>query len=298
LPDIFYPEIVSPRRVIGRRTFDFDHQVAVMAIINRTPDSFYDRGRTFELPQLIDTVEENIEAGADWLDIGAVPNKATAPEVSQQEELNRLIPAIQAVRERTESVISAETYNVEVARQALAAGADVINDVSGLHDVSLAEVVAEAGGSLIITHRLAHPRTPVPNPHYDDVVGEVSKFLRKRASQAISRGLAADRIIIDPAHDLNKDTYQSLELTRRLNEIAAIGYPLLVAVSNKDFIGQALDRPLEDRVEGTIATLSVCILQGARIVRVHNVREVVPAVRMVEALLGWRPPAAPQPKPH
>ncbi|HET9898698.1 MAG TPA: dihydropteroate synthase [Streptosporangiaceae bacterium] len=269
-----------------------------MAIINRTPDSFYDRGKTFGLPQTIDAIEENIATGADWLDIGAVPNKATAPEVSQQEELDRLLPAIQAARERTDAVISAETYNAEVARQALQAGADVINDVSGLHDLSLAEIVAEANGSLIITHRLAHPRTPVPNPHYDDVVSEVSAFLRKRASQAIGRGLAADRIILDPAHDLNKDTYQSLELTRRLSEIAAIGYPVLAAVSNKDFIGQTLDRPLENRLEGTIATVSVCIMQGARIVRVHNVREVLPAVRMVEALLGWRHPAAPKPKPH
>ena len=295
---IFLPEIVSARRVIGRRTFDFDREVAVMAIINRTPDSFYDRGKTFGLAQTIDAVEENIAAGADWLDIGAVPNKATAPEVSQREELDRLLPAIQAARERTDAVISAETYNAEVARQALEAGADVINDVSGLHDLSLAEIVAQANGTLIITHRLAHPRTPVPNPHYDDVVDEVSAFLRHRASQAIDTGLPADRIILDPAHDLNKDTYQSLELTRRLNEIAAIGYPVLAAVSNKDFIGQTLDRPVEDRLEGTIATVSFCIMQGARIVRVHNVREVLPAVRMVEALLGWRPPAAPKPKPH
>lgn len=269
-----------------------------MAIINRTPDSFYDRGRTFGLPQTIDAIEENIAAGADWLDIGAVPNKATAPEVSQREELDRLLPAIEAARERTDAVISAETYDTEVARQALQAGADVINDVSGLHDLSLAEIVANANGSMIITHRLAHPRTPVPNPHYDDVVSEVSAFLRKRVSQAIGRGLSAESIILDPAHDLNKDTYQSLELTRRLNEIATIGYPVLAAVSNKDFIGQTLDRPLEDRLEGTIATVSVCIMQGARIVRVHNVREVLPAVHMVEALLGWRPPAAPQPKPH
>jgi dihydropteroate synthase len=295
---IFLPEIISARRVIGQRTFDFDRQVAVMAIINRTPDSFYDRGKTFGLTATIEAIEENIAAGADWLDIGAVPNKATAPEVSQQEELARLLPAIKAARERTDAVISAETYSAEVARQAIEAGADVINDVSGLHDLSLAEIVARANGTLIITHRLAHPRTPVPNPHYDEVVDEVSAFLRLRASQAIDVGLPADRIILDPAHDLNKDTYQSLELTRRLNEIAAIGYPVLAAVSNKDFIGQTLDRPVAERLEGTIATVAVCIMQGARIVRVHNVREVLPAVRMVEALLGWRAPAAPQPKPH
>jgi dihydropteroate synthase len=296
VPEFFHPEIISPRRVIGQRAFDFGHQVAVMAIINRTPDSFYDRGRTFGLPQALEAIDEALEAGADWLDIGAVPNKAIAPEVSHREELDRLLPVIQAARERTDAVISAETYNSDVAKEVLAAGADVINDVSGLHDLALADVVAEAEAGIIITHRLGHPRVPRPNPHYHDVVAEVVSYLRERVTQAMSRGVPADRIIIDPAHDLHKDTYQSLELTRRLNEITAIGYPVLAAVSNKDFIGQTIDRPLEGRLEGTIATLSICIMQGARIVRVHNVREVVPAVHMIEAVLGWRSPAAPRPK--
>ncbi len=292
------PEILSPRRVIGHRTFDFDRQVAVMAIINRTPDSFYDRGRTFGLAQAIDAVDEAMAAGADWLDIGAVPNKAIAPEVSRREELGRLLPLIQAARDRTDAVISAETYHSDVAREALAAGADVINDVSGLHDPALADVVAQAGAGLIITHRLGHPRVPRPQPRYQDVVAEVAAYLRERVALALDRGVAAERIIIDPAHDLHKDTYQSLELTRRLTEITAIGYPVLVAVSNKDFIGQTIDRPLEGRLESTVATIALCIWQGARIVRVHNVPEVVPAVQMVEAIMGWRPPAAPRPKPY
>ncbi len=292
------PEILSPRRVIGHRTFDFDRQVAVMAIINRTPDSFYDRGRTFGLAQAIDAVDEAMAAGADWLDIGAVPNKAIAPEVSRREELDRLLPLIQAARDRTDAVISAETYHSDVAREALAAGADVINDVSGLHDPALADVVAQAGAGLIITHRLGHPRVPRPQPRYQDVVAEVAAYLRERVALALDRGVAAERIIIDPAHDLHKDTYQSLELTRRLTEITAIGYPVLVAVSNKDFIGQTIDRPLEGRLESTVATIALCIWQGARIVRVHNVPEVVPAVQMVEAIMGWRPPAAPRPKPY
>ncbi len=292
------PEILSPRRVIGHRTFDFDRQVAVMAIINRTPDSFYDRGRTFGLAQAIDAVDEAMAAGADWLDIGAVPNKAIAPEVSRREELDRLLPLIQATRDRTDAVISAETYHGDVAREALAAGADVINDVSGLHDPALADVVAQAGAGLIITHRLGHPRVPRPQPRYQDVVAEVAAYLRERVALALDRGVAAERIIIDPAHDLHKDTYQSLELTRRLTEITAIGYPVLVAVSNKDFIGQTIDRPLEGRLESTVATIALCIWQGARIVRVHNVPEVVPAVQMVEAIMGWRPPAAPRPKPY
>jgi len=291
---IFYPDLISPQRVIGQRTFDFSRQVAIMAIINRTPDSFHDRGKTFLLPKAIEAVERAIADGADWIDIGAVPFRARAPEVSEREELDRLLPLIEATRERTDAVISAETYRVEVARQALAAGADVINNVTGLHDPALADVLAEAEAGLIITHSLAPPRTPLPNPEYGDVAREVAEFLRERADLAISRGVPSDRIIIDPGHDLNKNTFHSLELTRRLTEITEIGYPVLVAVSNKDFIGETVDRPQEDRIEGTIATLSVCIMQGARIVRVHDVRQIVSAVRMVEAVMGWRPPAAPR----
>jgi dihydropteroate synthase len=287
---IFYPDIVSPRRTIGRRTFDFSRQVAIMAIINRTPDSFHDRGRTFELPTAIAAVEHAIAHGADWLDIGGVPF-SPGPEVTEWEEIDRVLPVIEAARERTDAVISVETYRPEVARVALAAGVDVLNNVTGLHDPALAEVVADADASLIITHSLAAPRTPFPRPAYHDVAGEVAEFLRDRADLAISLGVPAEKIILDPGHDLNKNTYHSLELTRRLPEIARIGYPLLVAVSNKDFIGETLDRPQDERIEGTIATLSVCILQGARIVRVHDVREVVPSVRMIESILGWRPPA-------
>lgn len=291
---IIYPDFISPQRVIGHRTFDFSRQVAVMAIVNRTPDSFYDRGKTFAFPKAIEAVESAISEGADWIDIGAVPFSPVVPEVPEREELDRLLPLVEAARERTDAVISAETYRTEVARQALAAGADVINNTTALHDPALAEVVAAAGAHLIITHSLASPRTPLPRPQYADVVSEVAALLRERAELAISTGISASRIIIDPGHDLNKNTFQSLELTRRLKEISEIGYPVLVAVSNKDFIGETLDRPQGDRVAGTIATLSVCILQGARIVRVHDVHEAISAVRMVEAILGWRPPETAQ----
>ncbi|WP_153534587.1 dihydropteroate synthase [Actinomadura macrotermitis] len=261
-----------------------------MAIINRTPDSFHDRGRTFALDKAVEAVEKAIADEADWLDIGGVPF-APGPAVSEEEEIDRVLPVVRAARERTDAVISVETYNPAVARAVLAGGADVINNVTGLHDPGLADAVAEAGAGLIITHSLAAPRTPHPRPVYEDVAGEVAAFLRERAELALSRGVPAERIILDPGHDLNKNTFHSLELTRRLSEIAEIGYPLLAAVSNKDFIGESIDREQQERVEGTIATVAVCILQGARIVRVHDVREVVPAVRMVEAILGWRPPA-------
>jgi dihydropteroate synthase len=289
-PKIFYPDLVSPRRTIGRRTFDFSRQVAVMAIINRTPDSFHDRGRTFELSKAITAVENAIVHEADWLDIGGVPF-APGPEVTEREEIDRVLPVVEAARERTDAVISVETYRPEVARVTLAAGADVINNVTGLHDPALADAVAEAKAGLIITHSLAAPRTPFPRPAYEDITEEVAAFLRERADLAISRGVPEERIIVDPGHDLNKNTYHSLELTRHLSRIVGIGFPTLVAVSNKDFIGETLDLPQDERLPATIATLSVCILQGARIVRVHDVAEIVPSVRMVESILGWRPPA-------
>lgn len=287
---IYYPQIYSPQRVIGRKTFDFSRQVAVMAIINRTPDSFHDRGRTFALDKALTAVEDALTKGADWLDIGGVPF-APGPDVSVAEEIDRVVPVVEGARSRTDAVISVETYHPEVARAAFAAGADVLNNVTGLHDITLADVVAEAGAGLIITHSLAKPRAPFPRPQYDDVVTEVANFLRERVALAEARGVPAKNIIIDPGHDLNKNTCHSLELTRRLPEIAEIGYPLLVAVSNKDFIGETLMREQTERIEGTIATLAVSILLGARIVRVHDVEEAVQAVRMVEGILGWRPPA-------
>ncbi|REE96238.1 dihydropteroate synthase [Thermomonospora umbrina] len=287
---IYHPDIISPRRTIGARTFDFSRQVAVMAIINRTPDSFHDRGRTFALDKAIEAVENAIANEADWLDIGGVPF-GPGPEVGEQEEIDRVVPLIAAARERTEAVISVETYRPEVARAAFAAGADVLNNTSGIHDLGLADVVAECKTVLIVTHSLANPRTPFPRPTYEDVTREVADFLRARVDVALSRGIPADRIIIDPGHDLNKNTYHSLELTRRLTEIADIGHPVLAAVSNKDFIGETVDRDQRERIEATIATVSICILQGARIVRVHDVAEIVPAVRMIEGILGWRPPA-------
>jgi dihydropteroate synthase len=283
----------DPRRSIGRRTFDFSRQVAVMAIVNRTPDSFHDRGRTFELSKAVAAVEQAVADEADWVDIGGVPF-GPGPEVTVAEELDRVLPVIEAARARTDAVLSVDTFRPEVARRVLAAGADVINNATGLHDPELADAVAESGGCLIIAHSVSQPRVPVRRPDYKDVTRDVVAFLEKRARDAADRGVPTDRIIIDPGHDLNKNTYHSLELTRRLHEISALSYPVLVSVSNKDFIGETLDRAQGDRLEGTLAAVVVCILQGARIVRVHDVRSVVAAVRTTEAILGWRAPVAPR----
>jgi dihydropteroate synthase len=286
------PVLLHPRRRIGGREFDFERQVAVMAIVNRTPDSFFDAGRTFELTRAVDAVVAAAALGADLVDVGGVPFGTAGPPVSEAEELDRVVPLVEAVRAVSDVIISVDTYRAGVARASLAAGANVINDTSGLYDIGLADLVAEHDSWLIITHSLASPpRTPVSKPTYGDVVAEVTAFLADRVALARERGVPPERIIVDPGHDLNKNTLHSLELTRRLAEIAALGYPTLAAVSNKDFIGETLDAPQGKRQDGTIAALVACVLQGARLVRVHDVPSAVAAVRMTEAILGLREPA-------
>ncbi|MFG1604640.1 dihydropteroate synthase [Actinoplanes sp. NPDC049265] len=276
------------RRVIGGRQFDFARRVAVMAIVNRTPDSFHDRGRTFALEHALTAVRAAAEQGADWIDIGGVPF-APGPEVTPAEELDRVLPVVEAAREL--AVVSVDTYRPEVARAVIAAGAGVINDTSGLRDPAMADAVAGTDATLVITHSLAAPRTLHPSPHYDDVTKEVCAFLEQRLRVALDRGVRPEQIVLDPGHDLNKNTLHSLELTRRLDEVCALGYPTLAAISNKDFIGETLDRPQSERLAGTLAATVFCVLRGARVVRVHDVRAAVDAVRMTEAMLGWREPA-------
>jgi dihydropteroate synthase len=278
---------LSRTRIIAGRPFDFSRRVAVMAIVNRTPDSFHDRGSTFALEKAWEAVTDAADAGADWIDVGGVPF-APGPEVSAAEELDRVLPVVEFAKTRT--VVSVDTFRPEVAAEVIKAGAGVVNDTSGLRDPAMADVVAGTDAQLVITHSLAAPRTLWPSPRYGDVTLEVAEFLRERVAIALERGVRPDQIIIDPGHDLNKNTLHSLELTRRLDEIAAIGYPVLAAVSNKDFIGETLDAKQPDRLAGTLAAVVFCVLHGARVVRVHDVRATVDAVRMTEAMLGWRDP--------
>lgn len=284
------PLLTSPVRTIGARTFDFARQVAVMAIVNRTPDSFYDGGANFALEDAVAASLQAVADGADWVDIGGVPFSPGDP-LPVEEEAARVVPVIEAVRAASDAVISVDTFHAEVARRSIAAGATVVNDTTGLSDLDLVRAVADSEASLVIVHSLATPRTHYPRPHYADVAGEVAEFLRRRVELAMSLGVPEERIIIDPGHDLNKNTAQTLELTRRLDQVTAIGLPTMVALSNKDFIGETLDLPKKQRLEGSLAAAVACILQGARIVRVHEVSQTVAAVRMTEAILGLRQPA-------
>ncbi|CAN5376604.1 dihydropteroate synthase [soil metagenome] len=279
---------MTPRR-IGRREFDFDRQVAVMAVINRTPDSFHDHGSTFALDAAVAAALTAVDAGADWVDIGGVPF-GRGPVVTIDEEIARVVPVVEAITAASDVVVSVDTNASEVARAAIAAGASVINDTSGLGDAAMAGVVAASDAQLVITHSIGPPRTEKPAARYDHVVAEVIAFLRERVDRAEAAGIPRERLIVDPGHDLDKNTLHSLELTRRFDELGVLGLPLLAAVSNKDFIGESIDAVQGARLEGSLAAMVVCILKGARIVRMHDVKASVDAVRMTEAILGFREP--------
>ncbi|HKE99401.1 MAG TPA: dihydropteroate synthase [Actinomycetes bacterium] len=281
------------QRTIGRRSFDFSRQVAVMAVVNRTPDSFYDRGRTFALDAAVRAAEAALDEGADWIDLGGV-KAGPGEHVDPAAELRRVLPLLEAVRPETDAVVSVDTFRPQVAHAALAAGADVVNDPTALSEPELADEVAAAGAWLVVTHTAGPPRTRPHRPAYRDVAADVARVLLDRAGEARRRGVRDDHLIVDPGHDLHKNTHQSLEITRRLGELATLGYPLLVALSNKDFIGETLDLPVDQRLEGSLAALVASVLAGANIVRVHDVRASVRAVRMTEAILGWRQPARPR----
>ena len=201
---------------------------------------------------------------------------------------------VAAVAAASDIVISVDTFRPEVAARSLAAGASVINDTTGLHDPDLAAVVAARQASVVITHSKAQPRQHFPRPAYDDIASEIKNFLMERVQRAVDAGVPENKIILDPGHDLNKNTFHSLELTRRLTEIADIGLPLLAAVSNKDFVGEATGLSKADRLAPTIAAATACMLSGARIIRMHDVAHAVAAAQMVEAILGFRRPAAPR----
>lgn len=283
------PEYAHPVRRIAGRDVDFRRTVAVMAVVNRTPDSFYDRGATFGLEAAIAAGRRAVEQGAAWIDIGGA-RFGPGPAIPVAEEIDRVVPVVEALA-GVGAALSVDTFHAEVAAAAIAAGAHVINDTTGLHEPELADVVAASEATLVITHSRAEPRQWFPRPQYDDVVAEVAAFLEERTALAVAHGVPEERIVLDPGHDLNKNTRHSLELTRRFGELTRLGFPLVAAVSNKDFVGEALDRPREERLAGSLAAAVFCVVQGARILRMHNVSESVDASRMVEAIMGWREPA-------
>ena len=267
-------------------------EFAVMAIINRTPDSFYDRGATYGFHAALDRVDEVLDEGADIIDVGGV-KAGYGDDVDAAEELRRTADFVTAVRERHPSLpISVDTWRGEVAHVLCGLGANLVNDTWAGHDLETAVVAAEHGAGLVCSHTGGLP--PRTDPHrvtYDDVVADVVRTTTALAERAVELGVDAQRILVDPTHDFGKNTRHSLELTRRLGELVATDWSVLVAVSNKDFIGETLDVRRDQRMAGTLAATAVAAMAGARVFRAHDVRETRQALDMVASIQGTRPPA-------
>jgi dihydropteroate synthase len=282
----------GPRALrLGHRSFAVS-ELVVMAAVNVTPDSFYDRGATFTTSAAIAAAVRAVDAGADIVDIGGV-RAGPGPAVSVAEEVDRIGPVVEGLRAgRPDVVISVDTWRADVGQAAVAAGADLLNDAWEGHDAGLAVVAAETGAGLVCAHA-GHlpPRTDPVDPRYVDVTADVVATVTGLAERAMAAGVRPDGILIDPAHDFGKTTVQSLEITRRLGELVATGWPVLVAVSNKDFVGETLDLPVGERLSGTLAATAVSAWLGARVFRAHNVPETRQVLDMVASIRGDRPPA-------
>jgi dihydropteroate synthase len=273
---------------LAGRTFRTD-ELLVMAIVNRTPDSFYDRGATYADDAALDAVDLSVAEGAAIVDVGGV-KAGPGSTVDVGEELRRTASFVGRVRARHPGlVISVDTWRAEVARALAAEGADLLNDTWGGVDPALAEVAAEHGLGLVCAH--AGGLAPRTRPHrvtYDDVVAEVLRTVTGLAERAVSLGVREDGILIDPAHDFGKNSRHSLELTRRLDELVATGWPVLVALSRKDFVGEVLDLPPAERLEGTLAATAISAWLGARVFRAHDVEATRRVLDTVAAVRGTR----------
>ena len=277
--------------VLRGRTFS-PNQPLVMAIVNRTPDSFYDSGATFADDAAMAAVQRAVDAGADIVDIGGV-KAGPGAVVDAAEEARRTVGFVAAVRERfPDLIISVDTWRHEVGELVCQAGADVLNDAWGGVDPLLAKVAGDYGVGIVCTH--AGGQQPRTRPHrvtYDDLMADIITTTTTLAERAVAAGVPPESVLVDPGHDFGKNTRHSLEATRRLDELIATGWPVLVSLSNKDFVGETLDRSVEDRLIGTLATTAVSAWLGARVFRAHNVAETSQALHMVSAIRGNRPPA-------
>jgi len=275
---------------LGRHEFP-DDATLMMAIVNRTPDSFYDKGRTWAEDRAFDRVAQVVDEGAEIVDIGGI-KAAPGAEIDVAEERRRVVQFVARVRAAHPGlVISVDTWRAEVGRAVCAEGADVLNDAWGGADPALVDAAAEFDAGLVCTHTgSVTPRTRPFRIEYADVVAAAITDTTAYAERAVAAGVDPRGILIDPAHDFGKNTVQSLEVTRRLAEMVATGWPVLVSLSNKDFVGETLDLPVGERLIGTLAATAVCALAGARVYRVHEVVETRQVVDMVASIAGRRPP--------
>lgn len=269
---------------LGERRYDLTTRTLVMGILNRTPDSFYDQGATYEMDAFLRRAEAIVTDGADLLDVGGV-KAGPGPEVSESEEMDRVIPAIEALVKRFDVPVSVDTWNARVLDAACAAGAVMGNDISGFADPDYLTVAAGHSAAVVATHIRLQPRVHDPEPHYEDLVGEVAAFLVDRARRAEKEGLTPEQIVVDAGLDLGKTAVQSAALLHHSRRLAELGYLLLLSASNKTYLGVLLDLPIDERRDASLASVAYGVMHGCRIVRVHDVRGSIRVVSMIQELL-------------
>ncbi|MFU8804524.1 MAG: dihydropteroate synthase [Bradymonadaceae bacterium] len=278
------PPLLAPVR-LGERTLSFGERFYVMGILNVTPDSFSDGGLFHHAQAAIDHGLSMVEQGADILDIGGESTRPGAASVSVEEELDRVIPVIEALASQTDTIISIDTTKARVAEEAAKAGATIINDISGLgFDEAMAGVVASTGAALVLMHIRGTPETMQKDIRYDDVVVDILAYFEERIRMAEAAGVARTQIIVDPGIGFGKTVAQNYRLLRELNRFTTLGQPILLGTSRKSFLGAVVDKPARERIFATAATVACGLMAGADIVRVHDVAEMVDVARVVEAI--------------
>jgi len=277
--------ISASQVALGSHEFDIATRALVMGILNRTPDSFYDQGANFAFDKFLEKASDHVDAGADLLDVGGV-KAGPGEEVSEAEELDRVVGAIEAITARFDVPVSVDTWRASVAEASYQVGAVVGNDISGFGDPDYLRVAAAAGASVVATHIRLRPRVADPNPHYDDVVDSVREFLLERATQALEAGIPRERIIVDAGLDLGKNAAQSLDLLRSSAQLADLGFPLLLSSSNKTCLGVLLDLEVHERKEASLAASAIGILRGCRVLRVHDVAGTVAVRNTIDRVLS------------
>jgi dihydropteroate synthase len=270
---------------LGAHRYDITTRALVMGILNRTTDSFFDRGTYWDFDAFLAKADQLIAEGADFLDVGGV-KAGPGPEVTETEELERVVPAVEALHGRFDVPISVDTWRASVAKAAFEAGAVVGNDISGFADPEYLTVCADAQATAVATHIRLKPRVPDPEPEYPEgVVAAVKAFLLDRARRAEAAGLPAERIVLDAGLDLGKTWQQSVELLRESQQLADLGYPLLLSASNKTFLGRLLDLEIDQRRDASLSATALGIARGCRIVRAHDVRGTVRVRDTIAAVL-------------
>ena len=280
------PQVKRPKALKWLdHNLNLDSKTSIMGILNVTPDSFFDGGLHYRTNDAVKHGLEMVNDGADIIDVGGESSRPFSDPLPFEEELRRAIPVIKALSQEIDIPISVDTYKSEVVRQALEAGAKMVNDISALRfDPVMGQLVADAGVPIVLMHMKGTPKNMQANPTYKDLLGEIIGFLNKAVEQAVKIGIKRDLIIIDPGIGFGKSFNDNLKIIKNLYKFSSLGQPLLVGTSNKSFIGHVLDLTVESRETGTMATVAASVLNGANIVRVHNVKTAKETVTIIDAI--------------